>query len=200
MNIENVFGFPISINHIKDVSLVSNEIDNILIDNKDKFNSPWTDPIKTTFSYKKENKIINEDSVLHRFVSKSVYNYLYSLSKQAVEFSIEESWINISKNRDFQHYHNHLPYDLSAVYFHNTTNTGEDGLLYFKNPVTSILATKLSPVLQTELSIIPQQGMLVIFPSFVEHAVNENKTDTERVSVAFNVNILGYSYQETIYK
>lgn len=198
MNIESVFGFPLSTNYIKDKTVVSDEIDELISMHSNRFNSPWTDPISTTFSYRHENKLILEDTVLHKFVYKSVYNYLYSISRQAVEFEIDESWINISSPGNFQHYHNHLPYDISAVYFHKTNSN--DGLLYFKNPVTSLLATKLSPVLQTDIHIIPEPGMLVIFPSFLEHAVNQNTTDTDRISVAFNINVLGYSNQETIYK
>jgi hypothetical protein len=36
------------------------------------------------------------------------------------------------------------------------------------------------------VKIIPEDGKLLMFPSFLEHSVGQNPVDTERVSVSFN--------------
>tara|TARA_X000000950_G_C13814866_1_gene619328 strand:+ start:111 stop:707 length:597 start_codon:yes stop_codon:yes gene_type:complete len=37
--------------------------------------------------------------------------------------------------------------------------------------------------------ISPKEGALVLFPSYVEHSVNENKSNEERIVVSFNIRI-----------
>ena len=35
--------------------------------------------------------------------------------------------------------------------------------------------------------IIPQENMMIMFPSWLEHDVQMNKTDIERISISFNI-------------
>ncbi len=37
--------------------------------------------------------------------------------------------------------------------------------------------------------IVPEAGTLVIFPSWLEHGVNQNLSDADRISIAFNINL-----------
>ena len=37
--------------------------------------------------------------------------------------------------------------------------------------------------------IVPQEGMLLFFPTWLEHDVEPSKTDDERISIAFNVRL-----------
>ena len=37
--------------------------------------------------------------------------------------------------------------------------------------------------------INPKEGALVLFPSYVEHSVNENLSNEERIVVSFNIRI-----------
>ena len=39
-------------------------------------------------------------------------------------------------------------------------------------------------------SIKPVEGALVLFPSYLEHSVNRNKSDEERIVISFNINIV----------
>ena len=36
--------------------------------------------------------------------------------------------------------------------------------------------------------INPKNNLLLLFPSWLEHDVEENKSDDERISIAFNIN------------
>ena len=38
--------------------------------------------------------------------------------------------------------------------------------------------------------IPPEAGTLIIFPSWLEHGVNQNLSDAERVSMSFNINLV----------
>ena len=37
--------------------------------------------------------------------------------------------------------------------------------------------------------ISPKEGALVLFPSYLEHSVNENKSNEERIVISFNIRI-----------
>ena len=41
----------------------------------------------------------------------------------------------------------------------------------------------------TSFNIPPQEGVMLIFPSFLLHSVEENLSDEDRISVAFNLDI-----------
>ena len=40
------------------------------------------------------------------------------------------------------------------------------------------------------VSFQPKEGMLVLFPSYLQHSVNVNKTDEERIVISFNINLI----------
>ena len=40
------------------------------------------------------------------------------------------------------------------------------------------------------ISFQPKEGMLVLFPSSLQHSVNANKTDEERIVISFNINLI----------
>ena len=37
--------------------------------------------------------------------------------------------------------------------------------------------------------ITPKEGALVLFPSYLDHSVNENRSKEERVVISFNIKI-----------
>jgi ectoine hydroxylase-related dioxygenase (phytanoyl-CoA dioxygenase family) len=37
--------------------------------------------------------------------------------------------------------------------------------------------------------IVPEAGTLIIFPSWLEHGVNQNLGNADRISIAFNINL-----------
>ena len=39
------------------------------------------------------------------------------------------------------------------------------------------------------INITPQSGLLVLFPSYLYHSVNENDSDEERIIISFNIDI-----------
>jgi hypothetical protein len=82
-------------------------------------------------------------------------------------------WFNIMQPGDRTARHNHEEGDelLSCVYYLEAPRNSGDLLLY--------------PPRKT-LQIPPVSGHLVYFPPRLAHAVDENRSDRRRVSVAFN--------------
>ena len=48
---------------------------------------------------------------------------------------------------------------------------------------------KPNPLNATVNSVNPVEGVLVLFPSYLDHSVNENKSNEERIVISFNINL-----------
>lgn len=82
-------------------------------------------------------------------------------------------WFNDMGPGDRTSLHAHEENDelLSAVYYVTVPENSGDLLLH-KDPA--------------EIRIHPEEGMLVLFPPDLEHEVAENRSDSNRLSIAFN--------------
>ena len=49
--------------------------------------------------------------------------------------------------------------------------------------------TRENPFTATETRMRPEAGRFYVFPAWLEHGVEPNRGDSERVSIAFNVQI-----------
>lgn len=87
--------------------------------------------------------------------------------------------------------HNHSPFHFSGVYYVSfpfPENANKDqypnGLLQFFNPITTGLNQKDWEVIQ------PEEGLLVIFPSLLNHRVIPFDTPVERISISMDALII----------
>ena len=106
-----------------------------------------------------------------------------------------EDWVYISENTNRQsNYHNHLgagngklikePPQWSIVYYAEMPNNleGNDGFLYFLTNDGD------------EVSVLPKESQLIMFPSNVQHKPQLNKNSTnKRIVYATNITILDRS-------
>ena len=113
-----------------------------------------------------------------------------STPKSAVP-RISECWLNVYQGgTDSQEVHNHGGYHLSGIYY--VKAPPGCGRLNFYTPLVEdnfaqIPGTKLSWKTQGMGHVEPEDGMIVIFRSWLRHAVTPGKPGDERISVAFNV-------------
>lgn len=116
-----------------------------------------------------------------------------SFGSEIPNFVIAQSWMTLTLKGQFAHKHAHGHADLSGAYYFKTN--GRDGDLYFEHPNRQLLETSIVfNELAKKIAYKPEEGRLVLFPGWMEHGVFENTTDSERVSVSFNV------YFERLYK
>lgn len=108
---------------------------------------------------------------------------------------LTEYWININLNSKIQFPHSHPNRAFSAVYY---VSAGEDcGDIVFLNP-NKVLCQNFSDdciedynqFTATHWKITPKDNLLIIFPSWLEHYVQPNNSNVERISIAFNSRML----------
>jgi hypothetical protein len=88
---------------------------------------------------------------------------------------IAHAWVTINKRGDYNKEHFHAGWFFSAVYYVEAPEDCGD-----------FIAEHASE----EIRIKPEEGKLLIFPSFVLHSVEPSKSDNNRVSIALDSKII----------
>ena len=105
---------------------------------------------------------------------------------------INNIWININPPNSYNHLHNHVGSVLSGVYYVDATdNQGNiqfernDGAEYhipeYVEKETYFTCTRATYACKT--------GALYIFPGWLKHSVQGNRSKTDRISISFNYGV-----------
>ncbi|MCP5356968.1 MAG: 2OG-Fe(II) oxygenase family protein [Pseudomonadales bacterium] len=102
-----------------------------------------------------------------------------------------QAWVNISPPGAFNQIHYHPNCHFSGVYY-VSLKAPECGSIYFRDPrVASRMMTypieKMTDFTAEEVWMPPEEGRMYVFPGWMEHGVEENKSDQDRISISFNV-------------
>jgi len=115
----------------------------------------------------------------------------WDLESQVVK--IQSVWTIINKKGAFNERHNHGNSDLSAAYYVQAPLNCGDIVFYDPRPapVYNHPKSKNSNILNATVnSLKPQEGLLVLFPSYLEHSVKPNLSNESRIVISFNVNLV----------
>jgi uncharacterized protein (TIGR02466 family) len=96
---------------------------------------------------------------------------------------ITELWGNINNHGDFNGAHVHGGVLSGVFYIKTPINCGK---LIFKNPA---VRSDAHLIRMKDYPIIPEPLACIIFPSWLEHYVEPNMSDEERISLSFNLNV-----------
>jgi len=115
----------------------------------------------------------------------------WDLKNQTIK--ITSMWAIINNKEALNERHIHGNNFISAAYYVKAPTNCGDIVFYdprsapsFSKP-QSIGSNKLNANYQ---SIAPQEGLLVLFPSYLHHSVEENKSNDERIVISFNINLI----------
>lgn len=102
-----------------------------------------------------------------------------------------QSWLNVSPPGASNKIHFHANCHFSGVYY-VSLKAPECGSIFFRDPrVASRMLTypvdRSGEFTAEEIRMRPEEGRLYVFPGWLEHGVEENKSDRDRVSISFNV-------------
>jgi uncharacterized protein (TIGR02466 family) len=105
---------------------------------------------------------------------------------------ILSAWANINRRGDFNNMHTHPGATWSGVYYvddgESDGNANAEGTaIHLCDPCparTNIFFPELSC---PDVLFRPEPGLMILFPSYVPHAVPPHRGDRPRISIAFNV-------------
>ena len=138
-------------------------------------------------------EIINEDDVLQLFLINCLSNF--PPIKESVELR-GYAWININKPGDYNIKHVHPTNNLSGVLWIKCLENSGDIVFDSPNNFESFLDNKSynydfkkSNFIDDSYHCYPTEGRIIVFPSHLQHHVQENKSNEDRISVSFNIRL-----------
>jgi uncharacterized protein (TIGR02466 family) len=177
---------------VQETFLVQDEIKKKLpvIEQTDIFENPpgWFDGVQTNI--KSRSNTINDFGLVHlkKYIESHVKKYIdQTQAWHPVPVALRHSWINKTGKDQGQEWHQHQDAYISGTYYYQTT--GKDGVFSIMNAI---------PWMQQEMfpfgnvsakhhDITPAVGKLLLFPGWLLHAVEKNKTEDTRISISFNL-------------
>ena len=102
-------------------------------------------------------------------------------------------WAIINKKDDFNIIHTHPNCNLSAAYYVKAPKNCGEIVFYDPRPAPVFShprANKPNSLNAMVNSINPVEGGLILFPSYLDHSVNQNLSNEERIVVSFNINLI----------
>lgn len=104
-------------------------------------------------------------------------------------------WININQKCSFNRPHIHPGATFSGVYYVKCNKNSGD--LVLKHPsmaqqysLKEEAISEFTDFSASSWAVFPEEGKLVMFPSWLEHYVEPNTSNEERISIAFNADIV----------
>ena len=134
-----------------------------------------------------------KSEMLQEVIRELLSEFKKNLLKEKVSMKCQ-GWTNINGSGDFNLKHNHPRSDLSGVFWIKTPK--DSGSIVFHSPDLFNRFQELdcyeddfcynSNCYMTH-NFVPHEGRILIFPSSLEHHVEENKSNEDRISYSFNI-------------
>jgi len=107
-------------------------------------------------------------------------------------------WPNVNRLGDYHDAHNHPWSYLSGTYYvkmpagREPLRTRKDvrpGCITFYDPRPGVNMTSIKndPYVDPEYTVLPEPGMLLMWPAFINHFVHPNLSKDTRISISFNI-------------
>ena len=176
------------------------------------FNQKWLDYAINTATYERMHSN-NGDITVNRYIldlpefedlKKHVQDHCdilmkkYLGTKSNVEFYLQNSWINRHHKDDFAQMHKHQNSLLSGCLYLGVNEKTGSIRFYKGSNWTNLLPISVNldyenfnHINSLHYTIIPKQGSILIFPSHLDHSIEQNRSDEARYSLAFNFYVRG---------
>ncbi len=169
----------------------------ILTKNLSGIESKVADEIKknlheSTFDFfQNKSEIVSKTKNFAAYCIKKVINNVRD-EEFDYEISFSESWCHIGEKNSTHDIHNHANCSWCGVYYIQCGDHNSGGQTFFQNPINSVYKDYgTDHIEKSAIAVTPYDGMLVIFPSILNHYQALYTGEKKRIVVAFNTRVLG---------
>ena len=135
---------------------------------------------------------------LNGYFMNAVKEVMHNLSTKHQDVEITGCWANIHPSDAMHQAHSHPNNFLSAVYYVTAPEGGRQ-IMFFDPRIQAFIvapAVEETNVHNAEhLYFAVEEGMLLIFPSWLVHSVPASPSNERRISISFNVNFTDFNGQ-----
>jgi len=119
---------------------------------------------------------------------KEIKEFCSHLPLDIKEIFIPQLWVNVNKRGDWNTIHQHGQYDLSGTYYVKTPK--DCGRIIFRDPrpgaIGSVFMNNRFDKGEFK-NVNIMEGLLMIWPAYLDHFVEPSQTDEERISISFDI-------------
>ena len=130
-------------------------------------------------------------------IFEEAYTRFYNSSYKSVY--IDNYWVNINRKNNSNVEHVHPGCFLSGVYYVSADPKLNQGSIAFGRDRSWIMnhgvyfddlkGNECPPYLEQRSCLPPCKGALLLFPSYLPHSVGMNESESDRVSISFNIGL-----------
>jgi len=108
---------------------------------------------------------------------------------------LENLWINVNRRYHSNAVHIHDNSFISGA-FYLEAKPGQGDIHFYKSYSQDYAIASAATIAQytqlnsSAISFTPETGKLIMFPGWLPHGVNQNETDSDRISISFNTKII----------
>jgi uncharacterized protein (TIGR02466 family) len=145
----------------------------------------WDIIVSNNIEYKELNSLFS-----------SIQSSLLSINYGAeASLDISNAWVSINHKHDYNRTHQHPNSIFSGVFYLQNPEDSESIIKFYRSRefsdylMTQYISHDLdSSYWSEDFKIFPKAGDLLIFPSYMFHEVYPNRSESPRISIAFNTN------------
>ena len=136
----------------------------------------------------------NEPKNFIKFILPAIEQVITDMNweKQKQSININNMWAIINTGGSANLRHQHGNSTISGAYYVRAPKNSGDIVFYDPRPApayTYPIAVNPNLLNAQVNGISPKEGALVLFPSYLDHSVNENLSNEERIVISFNITI-----------
>ena len=189
------FSTPVWINQINNFESINKELKKFILKEKER-NPAGTKKSNVhgwhseDFDLKNEN-LKNFITEISKNIGSAIKDMNWDLETQIVK--ITDMWSIINNKNAFNERHHHGNSALSAAYYVKAEKNAGN-IVFFDPRQANVFHHPISKesnnINAQAQSVTPKPGTLVLFPSYLEHKVDENQSNDERIVISFNVSLI----------
>ena len=146
--------------------------------------------VESKFDFLYGNSLIVKDT--KEWIDKCLKETINTIQMEDIDYDItyNESWYHVTKTNGMHEPHIHPSCSWCGIYYIQSGD-GDSGHTVFENPTKSTYIDRGNLFLNnmSTIRIKPQDGLLVLFPSYLSHYQAIYKGTEDRIVVAFNASI-----------
>ena len=121
-------------------------------------------------------------------IEQAVCNYAQNKKLAALKgrLNLSDMWVNINPPGAFNHVHVHPGSLLSGILWLKVPEGSGNIKFHDPNEMNNYCLIENG---NTCYGFLPKEGVMALFPSFLNHNVDLNMSDEDRISIAFNLDV-----------
>jgi len=126
-------------------------------------------------------------------IIRSTWKILEKLKYDVEDIIITDMWANVLKNMEHHNVHTHSNNFLSGTYYLQS-DQGSSIVFHDPRPAADVIVPKKKETTKDNSSLLSyasKQNRAIMFPSWLPHWVQQNKSKHKRISIAWNIQVKG---------